>query len=874
MTRSIRFVGVVGLLLLCFGFEWPGRVVRLTAQLRSDDVAERREAARLLGEHRAEDARGGLLIALDDDDPSVRREAIAAAAKVGLRDHVPVLIDWLNDPAADTRAAAVEALGVLRELRAESALTRALGDGDAPVRAAAARALGRLGSAAAVTPLLGRLDDPDPVARAEAVNALGVLRDPRSLIPLTGRTQDPAVEVRVAALRVLGDLRDARALPALVRSLDDDSEVARLAATAAIGALGQTAAIEPLRARLAGADGRSGRAVLAALSAIGTEPAERLIVDQLGKPELSHGAVDVLVERVRRVRELDPAAAVAVVGLLTRALTETGDAARASAIEDALIRCSRHVSIRAALPTLLEAFQTRRGTLAMASLALAATGDESVLMPLLEALDGAQPDEQLALLRALDVLTLSIAADGRAADPLGAALSHAQPEAIVLVVRLLGRSRAPRALTSLVGLLAHARQEIQLSAIDAIGEIGAAESTSTLLPLLSDRRGAVRNAAIIALGRVLDITQSIARLDEIGTGTDAKNVALLTAVVAALTRLNSVNPPDSAQLTLLHAKLAPLVADEDEAIAALAVTGLSTLKTSDASNVIATVLRSPNASRRAHAARALGNFDDPRVRHVLRFVMTHDQVDVSVAAATALGQSGEGEDAQSLAKLARRYHWPFPAAASYAIALIARRGLLKPIASQAMLCELGRSREPIVRANVAIAMAQLGVGACEGGPDPFVWLTPEHTPQVRAAAARWLYAAVNAQRIDRARGLSALMECAARDAEPRVADACAGPSLPPLTAAIRQVVHDPEGREVLRHRLLALELGDGSVFVGHTDALGQLSVAPTPAMRLSGEQAIVSDPGLLPLEPTEAAPPAAPSAVDPPHPAAPPVPQP
>lgn len=861
MTRTFRIVGVVGLLLLCFGFEWPGRVVRLTAQLRSEDVAQRREAARLLGEHRVEDAREGLLTALDDDDADVRREAIAAAAKIGLRDHVPVLLDWLNDPAADTRAAAADALGVLREVRAESALIRALGDGDARVRAVAAVALSRLGSTECVTPLIGRLDDPDPGVRTAAVESLGVLGDTRSLLPLAARTQDPAVEVRTASLRVLGDLRDPRALPSLVRSLDDDSEIVRLAATAALGALGQAAAIDALRPRLAGADGRTGRAVLAALSAIGTEAAERLIVEQLGKAELSRGAIDVLVERVRRVRELDPPAADAIVQMLIRSLAADGDGARATAIEDALVRCSTHVSIREALPVLLTAFQSRRGTLPMIALALAATRDEGALIPLLQALDGAQADDQLALLRALDLLTLEMGADGRAADPLLGTLAHAAPEAIPLLVRLLGRSRAARALPSLVALLTHSRREVQLAAIEAIGAIGAVESTTTLLPLLVDKHDPVRLAATIALGQVLDTAQVITQLDHMATSPDAQKAALLTAVEAALTRIMTATPPTAEQIAVLHEKLTPLSQNDDEIISTRAIAALSTLKTSDAGNVIAALLRSPHASRRAQAARALGNFDDPRVRHVLRFVMTHDQIDVAVAAATALGRSGESEDAHSLAKLAQRYHWPFPAAASYAITLIARRGLLKPIASQRMLCELGRSREPVVRANVAVAMAQLGLGACDDGPDPLAWLKPDHAPQVRAAAARWIYAAVNANRIDRALGMSALLQCAARDAEPRVADACAGPTLPPLAGAIRQVVQDSEGRQLLRHRLLALELADGSIFVGHTDEVGRLAVAPTP-----GEQAVVTDPGLLPLEPPDRT---TQAAVAPPHPSAP-----
>lgn len=859
MKHAPRHRGLVLLVLLysvLTGFAWPGRVARLTQQLRSEDVTQRREAARLLGEHTAADAREALLVALDDEDWDVRLEAIRSAARVGLRDHVPVLIDWLNDPVADARVAAAEALGVLREARAEATLIRALGDNDAKVRTAAAVALGNLGSAKAVTPLLGRLNDADPVVRLAAVRALGALQDPQVIVPLVSRTQDPDPEVKIAALGVLGSLRDPRALAPLVRSLDDESEDVRLAALAAIGNLRQEAAIQPLRARLSEANGRIGRATLAALGTIGTDRAIEIIVEQLGTPELSRGAVDVLVERVRRVRKLAPESASAVIDHLTRALTGETESSRAAMVGEALIGCSRLVSIESALPVLLDAFEHRRGPLPIVALALASTGNPQVLVPLLQRLDGAQPDDRAALLRALDLLKMKIPADGRAADPLLAELAHAQPETLALVTRLLGRSGAPRTLPALNELLHHTRIDVQLAAVEAVGRIGQAESVRALVPLISDQRQRMRDAATVALGRTLDAPRALELLRELDGLTDATRTALLTSVTYALERLHDqgLNAADQGALV---STLSALLANEDETLMALAVDGLSALKAPEGAAAIAKLLRSPRAARRIHAASALGAFDDPKVRQLLRFVMAHDQTEVAAAAAIALGSIGEGVDAANLAKLAKRLHWPFPGAASYAIAVLARRGLMRPLASRSMLCELGTSREPVVRANVAVAMAQLGLGACDNGVDPLLWLRAVHAPLVRSAAARWVYAAVQAGRMDRVKGIASLKECAERDAEPRVAEACAAPDMPALQSSIHDVVLEPDGRDRLRHRLLAVELADGSVFVGHTDHNGHLRVLTTPAA--AGADAFVTDAGLLPLEPAVPSPGATPN---------------
>jgi hypothetical protein len=185
-----------------------------------------------------------------------------------------------------------------------------------------------------------------------------------------------------------------------------------------------------------------------------------------------------------------------------------------------------------------------------------------------------------------------------------------------------------------------------------------------------------------------------------------------------------------------------------------------------------------------------------------------------------------------------------PGAVAYTLARLSQRGALRPHAAARELCQLGRSREPYMRANVAAAMAAFASRPCdEGGPDPLRWLEPEHAPVVRAAAARWAHAAAAAGRLDAAAAADALERCATLDVESSVREACAAPGLPAEAEPTDVYAYATDGVSLLRDRLVALRLADGTVFLGHTDQNGHVRLAHAPRGPIRLEE-----PGLTPLE--------------------------
>ncbi|HKP57201.1 MAG TPA: hypothetical protein VJV78_10785, partial [Polyangiales bacterium] len=58
-------------LVLCTGFEWPGRLAHWKYQLVHGDKSERRAAALRLGAYGPDEVREPLLSALEDDDAQV-----------------------------------------------------------------------------------------------------------------------------------------------------------------------------------------------------------------------------------------------------------------------------------------------------------------------------------------------------------------------------------------------------------------------------------------------------------------------------------------------------------------------------------------------------------------------------------------------------------------------------------------------------------------------------------------------------------------------------------------------------------------------------------------------------------------------------------
>jgi hypothetical protein len=219
-----------------------------------------------------------------------------------------------------------------------------------------------------------------------------------------------------------------------------------------------------------------------------------------------------------------------------------------------------------------------------------------------------------------------------------------------------------------------------------------------------------------------------------------------------------------------------------------------------------------------------------------------------VAAVVALGEIGDHRDLLALLKVGLRHHWPVPGAVAYAVSRLAQRGQLRAHADQAQLCALGSSREPYVRANVAATFAVLGMGGCgEKGPDPLRGLGAEHAALVRAAAARWAFAARDAGKLDPAAANAALERCRDTDVEGSVREACEAPGTTPVAREATDLyAYAADGTTLLRGGLLAVRLADGSAYLGFADANGHLRLpsAPKGPIRLE-------DPGQAPLESVE-----------------------
>jgi HEAT repeat protein len=146
----------------------------LHSMLGSEDAAERRDGARVLGELGVSTFYHPLLELMADPDRSVRLAAIRAAERVASPELVPALLESLEDPRlrrpaiASLVACGGGELSVLGSLLAQP--------GRPPdLRCQLAGALGRLGRRA-VAALAAALDDADDAVRGAALAALGAVQ--------------------------------------------------------------------------------------------------------------------------------------------------------------------------------------------------------------------------------------------------------------------------------------------------------------------------------------------------------------------------------------------------------------------------------------------------------------------------------------------------------------------------------------------------------------------------------------------------------------------------------------------------------------------------------------------------------------------------
>ncbi len=281
----------------------------------------------------------------------------------------------------------------------------------------------------------------------------------------------------------------------------------------------------------------------------------------------------------------------------------------------------------------------RRGALPSAAglHALAGAGTSDSLPVVLEFTGDASPLVRDEALAAAGALLDPSAPDGRAVEPLTAALRDTRlgAEERATIARLLGETGAPRAAPVLAGLARAKGPIVRLAAIDAFGTLGpaAAGQAETLEPLidaLGDPDPSVRLHAAVALADAGDAHARdviLAKLD----ATEVDRGAVLAALGGILARSAS-----EAALTRLARELVLAAGPERDAIAC----ALGRARAPAASDALDALSAKPGSRRRRCAPPRPSS---PRTltthRAVLRTLrcFAHRDASVRAQAAWAMG---------------------------------------------------------------------------------------------------------------------------------------------------------------------------------------------------------------------------------------------
>lgn len=820
----MRALARLGLLLFCGTFApaadalvWPDVPERLERRLSSTDPTARARAARELATLGVARATPLVLRALDDPDVDVR----LAAAQVAVRLRVPAtdaVASWLGERDARLRAAACDVAQAAPDPRAVQPLARALADVDQHVRTACVEALGASGSPEAVAPLSGKLDDSAPNVRARVARALGKLGDPRAVVPLVGKAQDSVPEVREAVVRALGDLGDARATQALLLAVRDDVPEVRVEALAALGRLRAeeaTSTIAPLSLeRNAAVRG----AALAALGRIGSPAAVRALVDALGAHDDASAGLGRSAVRDALVTAGD-AAAPELTALLARAASPAALASAAIVLGD--------LRAKASAPAIVSAL--RKGALpppaALRALAGAGTGREVPVV--LEFVSDASAATRAEARGAAEALLDPAHPDGRAVEPLAAALKSPRigPDERAAFATLLGRTGAPRAATELVALLGATDDQLRLAAIDALGALGGASSPpgagaalgahdaadEALVPLLSDDDARVRLHASVALAASGGPAAKRALLAKLDGGGELDRFALFSALGGVLSR-----HPDEGSSARLFAELPIAAGAERDAV--LEAAGRAPI-----SSVVAALreaAKSSSVDDRRSVASVLAAHAGSREAIAIARSLTEDaDGTVRAEAAFALGAIGDASVLPALAALAKSRDAAVATNALGAMARVARRAPSSAVAEAA--CPALTDARATVRANALAALAAARSRCGDGGKERAL-LSDDASDLVRAAAARALASRpgdADARALDR---------CAAGDRSGEVASACRprASTTAERAAGTRPVTvfifGDGPPRTPKPRAGFVLEYGDGVLRAGTADRRGAL----------------------------------------------------
>jgi HEAT repeat protein len=813
--RPLRLCGALSLLLVGLSsaparaLVWPDVAERVERDLGAADPATRRNAARELTE--LGPGRGGplALAALSDADDDVKLAAAEAAIRLRAAGATDAVVGWLNAPDARLRRKACEVARSLPGPRAVAPLGRTLGDPDPEVRAAAADALGHQVSAEAVPPLLGRLDDPAPPVRIQIVGALARLGDPRAVVPLVGKVQDSSPDVREAVARALGDLGDPRASSALVLVLRDQNNDVRRDALAALGrmkAADAVDAIAPFATERAPALRLAG---LSALGRIASPDAVRVLVQALGTGDDTAGSLDRTAVRDALVTA-GPAAIAPLHALMA------GSPSPAAATSAAWVLGELKTMSEA--PAIVSAMRRGAVPTAAALHALAGAGTAAEVPVVLEFVADPSPVVRGEALGAAMALLDPNHPDGRAVEPLAAALRDARPTARerARIAALLGRTGAPRAAPLLVELVHAHDPALRLAAIDALGTLGAEGPTAdaALLDVLGAPEATVRLHAAVALSEAGGATARDALLSKLDGGDEVDRAALLTALGGVLAR----TPSEAAVLRLAGALELAAGPERDGIVEAIGRARLaSTVKA-----LAAVAKRDEPADRRAAASLLAAHPADPTALATARALLEDTDAGVRAQAAWTLGTLGDASDVPRLAVLAGSQDVDVAPDAVAAIGRIAARGHAADLAAKT-LCPLLADPRPYPRANALAGLALAGARCERGGAAERVALSEDPSEDVRAAAALLLSRAPSA---DDAR---ALERCARSDPSGTVAARCRSRApLPARTHPALVYVVAETASQPHAGAPYAMLLADGLVHAGTTDRRGAVfdPVAP------------------------------------------------
>lgn len=614
---------------------WPDVPERIEKALKAADATTRRAAARdlaTLGKERAEPL---VLRTFEDPDLDVRLAAAQAAITLRLPSATEAVLPWLGDREAKARLAACEIAKVSPNPRAIPQLARALGDADPLVRAAAADALGAHGSADAVAPLLGKLDDPSPPVRVQVARALARLGDPRAVVPLVGKVQDSVPEVRQAVVRSLGLLADPRAIQALVIALRDVNQDVRIEALSSLGLLRGDGAVDAIASLLGERNTTVRQAAFAALGKLGTKSAVAALLGHLGTGDDAVLGLDRTPVRDALVMAGSQAEPLLV------PLLERAPSAAAGTSAAVVLGQLKATSAERAIVTAL-----RRGTLPLpaALRALAGCGTSASVAVVLEFVADENPLARTEAIRTASLLLDPERPDGRAVEPLGAALREGRltPPERVAIVELLGRTGAPRAAAALVPLATNKDPLLRIAALDALGALGPSATREklpaagkgvedVLLESLDDRAREVRLHAAMALARTGGERPRDALLGKLEGSDESDRFAVFHALAGlaerastpamverlqkalglaagperdAIVEVLSRSPlPEATAAVVARVARTEPVEDRRTAVAALAKRAATDTKARDA---VVAALGDPDPSVRAEAAWALG----------------------------------------------------------------------------------------------------------------------------------------------------------------------------------------------------------------------------------------------------------------------------